>query len=262
MLVESARNQIMSVGDLTNSLEKLRRGLRAIRFPIQLLDEDAVREGHSMQFISILQYCLRSYSVDVTAYIADHRYDLSGPPDIAFVEAIYRVMRELLDYRPVLTMNQFLRPGYTERKILMALDVIGLIIELHDALVRSSVPVSRTPTPPPQPAVLKRSPPRPKTPVKNTLEFCSPVDMFQKTVNSPNMSIFQHSPEKHARASLSEKKLNKRQREAPASSQLASDLSAVLSRLDELDLRVSTWMTKTTEKIEWLTASVVKLGLS
>mmetsp|Transcript_9884 Transcript_9884/g.19603 ORF Transcript_9884/g.19603 Transcript_9884/m.19603 type:complete len:255 (-) Transcript_9884:1000-1764(-) len=254
----------MSVGDLTNSLEKLRRGLRSIRFPIHLLDEEAVREGHAMQYMSILQYCLQSYSVDVTAYIADHKYDLSGPPDSAYLETVYRVLRELLDYRPILSLNQFLKQGYAERKILMSLDVLSLVVDLHESLVRTSLPVTRATTPQPSKpsAVLKRSPPRAKTPVKNTLEFCSPKDMFQKTMTSPNKSYFQHSPEKHARASLSDKKQSKSSTHTPQSLQIASTLSAILCRLDELDLRVSSWMTKTDERLEWLTASVVKLGLS
>jgi hypothetical protein len=249
----------MSVGDLTNCLEKLRRGLRAIRFPIHLLDEAAVSEGHSLQFLSILQYCLQSYSANVAAYLDDYNCELTGPPDEAYLETVFRVLRELLDYRPVLSLSQFLRQGYAERKILMVLDVMGLVHSLHESLVRTSVPASRTTTPTPPKAVLKRSPTRSKTPVKNTLEFCSPKDMFNKAVKTPNMSYFQHSPEKHARASISLLKPNKTSTQPFKQSQVCETLSAVVARLEELEIRVSTWMSKTDEKLEWMTERLASL---
>jgi centrosomal protein CEP44 len=249
----------MSVGDLTNSLEKLRRGLRAIRFPIHLLDEAAVGEGHSLQFLSILQYCLQSYSADVAAYLADHNCELTRPPDEAYLETVFKVLRDLFDYRPVLTQSQFLRQGYAERKIWMVLDVMGLVHSLHESLNRTSVPASRATTTTPPKAVLKRSPTRSKTPVKSTLEFCSPTNMFNKALKTPSMSYFQHSPEKHARASITLSKPSKSSSQPLKQSQVTDTLSAVVARLEEFEIRVSTWMSQTDEKLEWLTERLASM---
>lgn len=252
----------MSVGDLSNSLEKFRRGLRAIKFPVHLLDEDAVKEGHPMQFLAVLKYALQSYSTDVADFIAEHDYDLTGPANSAYVETVYQLLRELLDYRPILSFTQFLKQGYAERKILMVLDVTKLVAELHETLVRASFPVSRATTPSPQPTILKRSPPQAKTPIKNSNGNFTSMDMFVRTMSSPNKSNFQQILDKPTRSFITDKKHSKSQSHTPQSAQIASDMSAVLSRLNELNLRVSTWMTKTDEKLEWLTSSIVKLGLS
>ncbi|CAG9314018.1 unnamed protein product [Blepharisma stoltei] len=125
----------MSVGDLSNNREKLRNELKAIRYsePINL---KGLTEGHPSTSLPIIHFCLLGYSRLVSEYFTEQGFDLYMKNDYSFMETVFKILRQMFNYRPVLTIGQFLAIGYAERKILMCLDVIGLIKEKHLELLR------------------------------------------------------------------------------------------------------------------------------
>ncbi|GLC57565.1 hypothetical protein PLESTB_001241000 [Pleodorina starrii] len=89
----------MSTGDLNGNLQRLLRELRAIKCPADV-DE------------------------------------LAGKTDQRFVESCFKLFRDVLNVRTVLTPVQFFEQGYAERKVLLLCDVIAVCKKLHNDEVR------------------------------------------------------------------------------------------------------------------------------
>ncbi len=53
--------------------------------------------------------------------------ELQGKNDKSFIDSIYKLMRDMLNYKPPLTKEQFFSIGYAEIKALMACEIISLI---------------------------------------------------------------------------------------------------------------------------------------
>lgn len=125
----------MSVGDLTNNREKLRNELKAIKYsePINI---KGLTEGHPSTSLPIIHFCLLGFSKLVAEHLTEQGHDLYMKNDYSFMETVFKILRQHFNYRPVLTIGQFLSIGYAERKILMCLDVINIMKEKHLELLR------------------------------------------------------------------------------------------------------------------------------
>jgi hypothetical protein len=56
-----------------------------------------------------------------------HQIELNGKTDKLFIDAVYKLMRDMLNYKPLINKEQFFSSGYVELKALMACDFIHLI---------------------------------------------------------------------------------------------------------------------------------------
>ncbi|XP_059407580.1 centrosomal protein of 44 kDa-like isoform X3 [Carassius carassius] len=63
--------------------------------------------------------------------------------DLRFIENVYKVLREVFSYKPLLTKQQFLQFGFAERKVLILCDIIGLVLNKHKELTKESKHVSK-----------------------------------------------------------------------------------------------------------------------
>ncbi|KAG2435127.1 hypothetical protein HXX76_007212 [Chlamydomonas incerta] len=125
----------MSTGDLSGNVQRLVRELRSIKYPGDV-DEVGLRLGDPVALLPLLSFTLLKFSRHVARYIVRNGFELAGKTDQRFVETSFRLLRDLLNVRTVLTPAQFFEQGFAERKVLLLCDVITVCKKLHNDEVR------------------------------------------------------------------------------------------------------------------------------
>ena len=123
-------------GDIDGNLDKVKRELRRIRFPVDF-DGGAAREGDPMALLPALHYALLGFSRHVTNSLGEAGHDLQAKSDARFVEGAWRALREEFGYNPALTPQRFLSPGFAERKLMLLHDTIELCKRRHNEHARA-----------------------------------------------------------------------------------------------------------------------------
>lgn len=98
--------------------------------------------------LPIVHYSLLSFSKLVAEFIYNQNFDMYTKNDYSFVELTYKLLRQKFAYRPILTIGQFLSPGFAERKILFCLDLIRIVKDKHLELLRFKKGEDRRPKSP------------------------------------------------------------------------------------------------------------------
>ena len=94
-----------TVGDLNNSLEKLKSELRSMRFPsLSAVTVDLFQDGLPPVFLPILHFALLEYSPEVATFLSDAGFDLHAKNDFRFMESAYKLLVNELSYRPSITV--------------------------------------------------------------------------------------------------------------------------------------------------------------
>eukprot|EP00191_Tetraselmis_sp_GSL018_P024280 CAMPEP_0177627252 /NCGR_PEP_ID=MMETSP0419_2-20121207/31102_1 /TAXON_ID=582737 /ORGANISM="Tetraselmis sp., Strain GSL018" /LENGTH=550 /DNA_ID=CAMNT_0019128389 /DNA_START=596 /DNA_END=2248 /DNA_ORIENTATION=- len=106
--------------------------------PISKFEEQKVRQGDPAAFLPILHYSLISFSKPLAREIVENNYELNGKTDLRFLESVWKLLRELVNYKPALSVNQFLSQGFAERKILTVCDIVALCRQRHSELLRQA----------------------------------------------------------------------------------------------------------------------------
>ncbi|XP_051876113.1 centrosomal protein of 44 kDa isoform X1 [Pristis pectinata] len=123
----------MTTGDLRGSLRKLEQGLRSLNYP-QDIDCDGLAKGDPAAFLPIVSYAFTSYSTYVTEQLITSGVELVGKNDTRFLDAVYKVLRDQFQYKPLLLKDQFLHCGFAERKIQLLCDIINIVTKKHKEL--------------------------------------------------------------------------------------------------------------------------------
>ena len=123
-------------GDLDGNLNRVKRELRRIRFPVDF-DGGAARQGSPMALLPALHYAMLGFSRHVTSSLSEAGHDLRAKSDARFVENAWRALREEFGYNPALTPQQFLSPGFAERKLMLLFDAIELCKRRHNEHARA-----------------------------------------------------------------------------------------------------------------------------
>ncbi|TGZ74105.1 hypothetical protein CRM22_001109 [Opisthorchis felineus] len=76
--------------------------------------------GQPAAFVSFYRRLLCDHSTKLTKHLVDKGFGVLGLTDDRLMEALYRIMRDLLNTRAPITLAQFYSPGFTERKLDMA----------------------------------------------------------------------------------------------------------------------------------------------
>ncbi|KAG5451510.1 hypothetical protein CSKR_112079 [Clonorchis sinensis] len=100
-------------------VEKFRRQLRAVHFAYDV-DFQGMVLGQPAAFVSFYRRLLCDHSTKLTKHLVEKGFGLLGLADDRLMEAVYRIMRDLLNTRAPITLAQFHSPGFTERKLEMA----------------------------------------------------------------------------------------------------------------------------------------------
>ncbi|NWX17515.1 CEP44 protein, partial [Aegotheles bennettii] len=127
----------MATGDLKGSLRKIEQGLRLLNYPRDV-DYTVLVKGDPAAFLPIISYSFTSFSTCIAELVVKCDVELTAKSDLRFIEAIYKVLRDQFQYKPILTKQQFLQFGFAERKIQIVCDIINCVVKKHKELSNSN----------------------------------------------------------------------------------------------------------------------------
>ncbi|KFO80120.1 Centrosomal protein of 44 kDa [Cuculus canorus] len=127
----------MATGDLQGSLRKIEQGLRLINYPKDV-DYTMLVKGDPAAFLPIISYSFTSFSTYIAELLVKCDVELTAKSDLRFIEAIYKLLRDQFQYKPILTKQQFLQFGFAERKMQVVCDIIDSVVKKHKELSNSS----------------------------------------------------------------------------------------------------------------------------
>lgn len=120
----------MATGDLKGNLDRLLLEASKVHFKGEL-DPDGLRVGDPATLLPLLHHILLGYSPRLARHLAESpAYALATKTDRKFIDGALRFVREL-GYRPGLTTEQFLSPGFAERKLILVTDIARLCRQLE-----------------------------------------------------------------------------------------------------------------------------------
>ncbi|NXW08482.1 CEP44 protein, partial [Fregetta grallaria] len=133
----------MATGDLKGSLRKIEQGLRLLNYPRDV-DYTVLVKGDPAAFLPIISYSFTSFSTYIAELLVKCDVELTAKSDLRFVEAIYKLLRDQFQYKPILTKQQFLQFGFAERKMQIVCDIINCVVKKHKELSNSNKVKSQT----------------------------------------------------------------------------------------------------------------------
>ncbi|NXA28451.1 CEP44 protein, partial [Ibidorhyncha struthersii] len=133
----------MATGDLKGSLRKIEQGLRLLNYPRDV-DYTVLVKGDPAAFLPIISYSFTSFSTYIAELLVKCDVELTAKSDLRFIEAIYKLLRDQFQYKPILTKQQFLQFGFAERKMQIVCDIINCVVKKHKELSNSSKVKSQT----------------------------------------------------------------------------------------------------------------------
>ncbi|XP_032636070.1 centrosomal protein of 44 kDa isoform X1 [Chelonoidis abingdonii] len=134
----------MATGDLKGSLRKLEQGLRLLNYPRDVDYTGSFVKGDPAAFLPIISYSFTSFSTYIAELLVESDVELTAKSDLRFIEAIYKLLRDQFQYKPVLTKQQFLQCGFAERKIQIVCDIISAVMKKHKELSNMNKAKSQT----------------------------------------------------------------------------------------------------------------------
>ncbi|XP_039397316.1 centrosomal protein of 44 kDa isoform X2 [Mauremys reevesii] len=134
----------MATGDLKGSLRKLDQGLRLLNYPRDVDYTGSFAKGDPAAFLPIISYSFTSFSTYIAELLVESDVELTAKSDLRFIEAIYKLLRDQFQYKPVLTKQQFLQCGFAERKIQIVCDIISAVMRKHKELSNMNKAKSQT----------------------------------------------------------------------------------------------------------------------
>ncbi|CAM5108364.1 unnamed protein product [Eretmochelys imbricata] len=134
----------MATGDLKGSLRKLEQGLRLLNYPREVDYTGSFVKGDAAAFLPIISYSFTSFSTYIAELLVESDVELTAKSDLRFIEAIYKLLRDQFQYKPVLTKQQFLQCGFAERKIQIVCDIISAVMKKHKELSNMNKAKSQT----------------------------------------------------------------------------------------------------------------------
>uniref|UniRef100_A0A8C6U742 Centrosomal protein of 44 kDa n=1 Tax=Neogobius melanostomus TaxID=47308 RepID=A0A8C6U742_9GOBI len=129
---------MLPTGDIQGGLRKLESLIRTIKYTGSL-NYNGLSNGDPAAFLPIVSYTLTTFSPVVAEQLVTSGFELSGKTDLRFIETVFKVLRDVFQYKPVLTKEQFLQWGFSQRKISVVCDIINLVLQRHNQHKKSRV---------------------------------------------------------------------------------------------------------------------------
>ncbi|XP_075871734.1 centrosomal protein of 44 kDa [Nelusetta ayraudi] len=129
---------MQSTGDVRGCLRKLESLLRIIKYPGNV-DYNSLSQGDPAAFLPIVSFTLTSFSPPFAEQLMAAGLELTGKSDLRFTDTFYKALRDIFHNKPVLSKQQFLQPGFSQRKISLVCDVITLVLQKHNQLHKGRV---------------------------------------------------------------------------------------------------------------------------
>ncbi|XP_061628043.1 centrosomal protein of 44 kDa isoform X2 [Phyllopteryx taeniolatus] len=133
---------MLPTGDVQGCLRKLETLLRIVKYPGHV-DYNGLSKGDPSAFLPILSFSLTTFSPPFAEQLVAAGLELTGKTDLRFTDTLYKVLRDIFHYKPIVSKQQFLQRGFAQRKISTLCDIIDLVLQRHSELkkprVRNSV---------------------------------------------------------------------------------------------------------------------------
>ncbi|XP_077000439.1 centrosomal protein of 44 kDa isoform X2 [Tamandua tetradactyla] len=123
----------MATGDLKRSLRNLEQVLRLLNYPKDV-DCIGLIKGETAASLPIISYSLTSYSPYVAELLMESNVEIIAKNDLRFIDAVYKLLRNQFNYKPILTKTQFLQNGFAEWKIQIICDILNCVMKKHKEL--------------------------------------------------------------------------------------------------------------------------------
>ncbi|XP_073333741.1 centrosomal protein of 44 kDa isoform X2 [Pagrus major] len=127
---------MLSTGDVQGCLRRLETLLRVIKYP-GYVDYSGLSKGDPSAFLPIMSFTLISFSPPLAEQLTVTGLELTCKTDLRFIDTLYKVLRDIFHYKPILTKQQFLQWGFSQRKISVICDVINLVLQKHNQLMKT-----------------------------------------------------------------------------------------------------------------------------
>lgn len=115
------------MGDLKNAIKKLHSTSKTVRFDFGSNLKE-LSTGTPTHYLTLYHYLFLNYSHLLAGEILEkHQIELQNKTDKAFMEGIYKLLRDMFDYAPKLTQTQFFSTSYAQVKAQMACEIISLV---------------------------------------------------------------------------------------------------------------------------------------
>lgn len=128
---------IMATGDIKGVLRKLEQRLRIITYPRDV-DYSSLVKGDPSATLPIISYTFTGYSTHIAEILVSLDVELSAKSDLRFIDAVYKVLRDVFQYKPILTKQQFLQCAFSERKIQTVCDIIDCVVKKHKEITNQT----------------------------------------------------------------------------------------------------------------------------
>ncbi|XP_034749417.1 centrosomal protein of 44 kDa isoform X3 [Etheostoma cragini] len=129
---------MLSSGDVHGCLRKLETLLWVIKYP-GYVDYNGLSKGDPSAFLPIVSFTFTSFSSPFAKQLLEDGLELTGKTDLRFTDTLYKVLRDIFHYKPILTKQQFLQWGFSLRKISVTCDIINLVLQKHNQLKKPKV---------------------------------------------------------------------------------------------------------------------------
>ncbi|KAM9329508.1 centrosomal protein of 44 kDa [Gastrophryne carolinensis] len=127
----------MTTGDVKGVLRKLEQRLRTINYPRDV-DYPGLVKGEAAASLPIISYTFTGYSTHIAEILVSFDVELSAKSDLRFIDAVYKVLRDIFHFKPILTKQQFLQCAFAERKIQTVCDIIDCVVKKHKEMASHS----------------------------------------------------------------------------------------------------------------------------
>lgn len=184
--------------------------------------------GSPREYLKFYHYLFMDYSpVIAQEILTKHNMELNSKNDKAFIDGVYKLMRDMFDYVPKLTRDHFFSTGYSQVKANMTCEIIAHIqSKLKSQQPSSSCLASVS-------SGYSSLPRNIKTSVSNT---SIDTPQVKSQVVTPNKSLHSHrAPTRSNSVRLCQQSNSK---SPPATGQV--DLTAVTKALENVFLKVDT----------------------
>ncbi|KAM7393522.1 hypothetical protein PAMP_020386 [Pampus punctatissimus] len=128
----------MSTGDVQGCLRKLENLLRVIKYPGHV-DYSGLSKGDPSAFLPIVSFTLTSFSPPFAEQLVVAGLELTGKTDLRFTDTLYKILRDIFQYKPILSKQQFLQWGFSQRKISVICDIINMVLQRHNQMKKPRV---------------------------------------------------------------------------------------------------------------------------
>ncbi|NP_001091324.1 centrosomal protein of 44 kDa [Xenopus laevis] len=120
----------MATGDVKGCIRKLEQRLRTLNYPRDV-DYTGLIKGDPSASLPIISYTFTCYSTSIAEILISFGIELTTKSDLRFIEAVYKVLRDVFNYKPILTKQQFLQCAFSERKIQIICDIVDCVVKKH-----------------------------------------------------------------------------------------------------------------------------------